>query len=184
MAGVDPQVAQKQLDKANLLTGITGAFGAVGALVTGLGAYNNALSRATVYAANAAVIRATIPQAQAAGAQQVDFIREDTAQLISAQRAALAANGIVVDQDTGLDAMIQAAGVGAKDVMTAVQNSRNEILKLRNQANQAEYEAKLAKREGRASILEGVGKAGMTILGAASTIAYRNTRMTPVGAPK
>lgn len=181
MAGVDPNEAQKQLDRANLLTGLTGAFGAVGSIVTGLGAYNNALARATVYKANAAVIRATIPLAQAAGNQQVDLIREDTAQLISAQRAALAANGIVVDQDTGLDAMVQAAGIGAKDVVTAIQNSRNEVIRLRNQAAQADYEAKLARREGRASILEGIGKAGMTILGAASTIADRNKKMTPVG---
>lgn len=181
MAGVDPKKAQEQLDRANLLTGLSGAFGAVGSLVTGLGAYNNALARATVYAANAAVIRASIPQTQAAANQQVDFIREDTAQLISAQRAALAANGVVVDQDTGLDAMVQAAGIGARDVMTAIQNSRNEVIKIRNQAAQADYEAKLSRREGRASIFEGIGKAGMTILGTASTIADNNKRF---GSPK
>jgi hypothetical protein len=174
MAGVDPIEAQKKLDRANLLTGVTGALGVVGSLVTGYSAYKTALARAAVYSANAANIRATVPLVQRAGSLEVDALQQETGQLLSAQRAAMAANGIVVDMDTGLDAAVQAAGVGARDAVLALQNTQNEILKLRNQANQAEFEAAMAKREGKGSVIEAVGKAGMTILGTASTIADRN----------
>lgn len=174
MASPNPQVAQKELDRANLLTGLSGFFGATGAIVKGISGYQSALARATVYSANAAVIRAAIPQQQRAGDQQVDAIREDTAQLLANQRAALAANGVVVDQDTALDALIQAAGVGTRDVVISIHNSRQEIAKMQNQANQQEFEAQLSKREGKGSIISGLGDAATTILGAASTISNRN----------
>ena len=165
---------KERLDRANLLTGVTGALGAVGSLVTGYSAYKTALARAAVYSANAANIRATIPNVQRAGAMEVDALQQETGQLLAAQRAAMAANGIVVDMDTGLDAAVQAAGVGARDAVLAIQNTQNEILKLRNKANQEEFEAAMAKREGKGSVIAGLGKAGMSILGAATTIADRN----------
>jgi hypothetical protein len=113
---------------------------------------------------------------QAQSAQRVDIIRQETGQFIASQRAALAANGIVVDQDTGLEAAVQAAGIGARQVVEALQASRSEIADIQNRANMQDFEAKMAKREGKGQLISGVLGAGQTILGAASTISANNKR--------
>lgn len=170
------QEAQRQLTRMNTLTGLSAGAKALGSLATGVSSYRTAVQRAAVYSANAASIRATIPFVQEAAGQRVDILRQETGQFIADQRAALAANGVVVDQDTGLEAMVQAAGIGAREVVQSLQASRNEILDLRNRAANQEFEAKMAKRQGQADLIKGIGAAGETLLGAASTISANNKK--------
>ena len=54
--------------------------------------------------------------------------REATAKLIGRQRAVLAANGVVVDQDSALDVTNETAGLGALDRLTIRSNASNESL--------------------------------------------------------
>lgn len=164
------------LNRLNMLTGAAGAFSAVGSLVSGYSAYQTAVGRAAIYSTNANMLRAAVPQEQEVASQNVNAIQQDTARLIAGQRAALAANGIIVDQDTGLDALVQAAGAGARDVVVALNNSQTRIAKLRAEAAQAEMEAAASKRQGTAGLFEGIGKAGLSILSTASSISQNNTR--------
>jgi len=170
-----------QVERANLFTAIGAGMSALGSIFEGVSVYKTAAGRASVYSANAASLRAAIPDYQQAADQGVDTVRQDTANLVSAQRAALAANGVVVDQDTALEALIQASSVGARDVVIALQNSRKEIADLQNRANMQDFEAKLAKREGKGGLLSAVGKAGKTVLGAYDTISSRNSKFVTGG---
>lgn len=166
--------AQEQLDRANRLAAMSAGVSVLGTLAQGVSSYRTASQRAAVYQMDAAAIRAAIPYERAEADATVQAIRQDTANLISQQRAALAANGIVVDQDSALEAMVGAAGQGAKDVVLALQASQQRVDQLRNTAAQKEFQAKVEKRAGTASVLGSVGGAGLTILKAVDAIRQNN----------
>jgi hypothetical protein len=66
--------------------------------------------------------------------------------------------------------VVQTAGLGARQVVEALQASRNEVEQTRVKVQQQEFEAKQAKKQGTAGLIGGLFKAGESILGAASTI--------------
>lgn len=167
---------KSSLSRLNMLTGAAGAFSAASSVVSGYSAYQTAVGKAAIYSTNANLIRAAIPQEREVAAQNVNALQQDTAQLIANQRAALAANGIMVDQNTGLDALVQAAGAGARDVVIALNNSQTRIAKLQTEATQASMEAAASKRQGTASLLESMGKAGLSVLSTASSVSENNLR--------
>ena len=168
--------AQRQLARQNLMTGLGAGFKALGSIASGVSSYRTSVARAAVYQSNAALLRASIPQVQKEYDQKVDIIRQETGQFIANQRAAMAANGIVVDQDTGLEAMVQTAGIGARQVVEALQAARQEVANIQNKANMQDFEARLAKRQGKGDAIRGVFGAAETILGAAQTISAANQR--------
>lgn len=167
---VQQEKASNQLWWANTLTGVSASAKALASIAEGVSTYNNAMSRSAIYSANAASLRATIPYVQQQTEQKVGILQQETGQFIASQRAAMASAGIVVDQDTGLEAMVQSAGIGAREVVLALQASRQEIANIQNRANQQDFEAAQAKREAKAATVKGIFGVGTTILGAAKEI--------------
>ena len=172
----DRQKAADQLRKANILAGVGAGAKALASIGGGLSSYNTALGRQAVYSMNAASLRATIPYIQEQASQKVNILQQETSQFIGAQRAALAANGIVVDQDTGLEAAVQAAGIGARDVVAALDAARNEVANVQNRAAAQEEEARQAVKQGKGDVLKGLFSAGESILAGANTISKNNQR--------
>lgn len=167
---------QEQLERANRMTLLGAGFSALGSIGAGVSARSTAFGRAAVYASNAASIRASLPFLKQAYGEEVSRSQEETAQLVSEQRAALAANGIVVDQDTALEAMLQTSSIGAREVVLLLQRSRQEVASRENEANQQDFQSSVAKREGKAALLKGLGGAAQTLLGAADTISQRTKK--------
>ncbi len=170
------QQAERDRVRSNLLTGLGAGVRALGAVGAGVSSYNTAVGRAAIYSTNAASLQASIPLAQEAGASRVAALQQETGQLIASQRAAMAANGVVVDQDTGLEVMIQTAGIGARQVVQELEASRAEVQNIRARIAQQEQEAKAARREGIGSAIGSLFSAGETLLGAASTISNTNKK--------
>lgn len=165
---------KKQLKRANTLTAVGTGFTALGAIGEGISTQRSAALRAAVLQQNAAANRVAAEDARARGATTADEIRKTTRQRIAEQRAALAANGVVVDQDTALDLVTETAGIGAVDAITALNNAEQEAAQFLRQASIQEQEAKLERRSGLFGAISSVFGAGQTILTGASTIGARN----------
>lgn len=172
--------AERQRKRANMLTAVSGGLSAIGSLAEGVSSYKTAQARAAVYASNAVALASTIPFIREQGAQRATIIQQETADFVGRQRAAMAANGIVVGQDTALEAVVQSGGLGARQVVESLEATRNEIEQTRSKIRQQEAEAANAKREGKAGLVSGLFKTANTILGAASTIDQTNQRYRPV----
>jgi hypothetical protein len=168
--------AERQRQRANTLTTISGGFSALGSLAEGVSDFKSAQARAAVYAANAVSLASAIPFMREQGVQRASIIQQETADFIGRQRAAMAANGIVVDQDTALEAVVQSGGLGARQVVESLEATRNEIEQQRTKIREQEAKAANERREGLGGLVRNVFKAGNTILGAASTIRDTNER--------
>lgn len=166
-----------KLDKANALTILGAGAQATKSLISGVGDYQDALARSAVAAQNAISYRYAAELAAQRGKESVVDINLKTQQLLGAQRAALAANGVVVDTGTSVEVAAQAAGIGASDAMAALNKARQEAAAFLTRANASDAEAYNAKRSGRSSLVGALLGAGTSILGAASTISNRNSSM-------
>jgi len=97
----------------------------------------------------------------------------ETKQLIGRQRAALAGNGVVVDQDSALEITGDTAEMGKWDELTIRSNAEREALGYEAQGMNAGAEAGLALARGQsASSAATLGMAG-TFLTGAGTVAGR-----------
>lgn len=161
---------QEKLESANRRTLLGAGVEALGQIGTGVAAYRSATLRSTILKQNAESKRVAAEDAIIRGRREAGEERVKTAQTIGAQRAALAANGIVVDEDTALDLITDTAGIGALDALTALKNAEKEAAKLIRAAELDIVEAKVEKGIGRAEAFGALGRAGRTILGATRTI--------------
>lgn len=93
------------------------------------------------------------------GNKEADIKRKQTKQVIASQRAALAAQGIEVNEDTALQIQQDTAGLGAEDVQTIKNNAWREAWGYKVQAldysGQAKYAKNSAKFNSRQTILTG-----------------------------
>ena len=93
------------------------------------------------------------------GVKEADVKRKQTKQIIASQRAALAAQGVDVNQDTALQIQEDTAGLGAEDVQTIKNNAWREAWGYKVQAldysSQAKYASNTANFNSRQTILTG-----------------------------
>lgn len=82
------------------------------------------------------------------GRERAQQIQVETAQLIGQQRAALAANGIALNQGTAVDLVTESAGLGAVDALTAIANSEREARQLLSEAEGDRFKAGLVEQQG------------------------------------
>lgn len=154
-------------------TALGGGLEFAGQLGNGIDAQNQSAYKAAVLRNNALIAnenaRAALERGQIAAQEK----QVETQQTIGLQKATLAAHGIVVNQDTGLDLSIDAARLGKLDELTILRNAEREALAYKMQGINFTSEAKAAKSEGRSGMLAGlIGGAG-TLINTASTVASK-----------
>lgn len=121
-----------------------------GAALSILGAYQKSKSDKKAYDYQAQVDQ---NNAGLAGMQARDAIQRGeinasnqrirTAQLIGTQRAAMAANGVALDEGSPLRVLDDTAFMGEKDALTILDNSNREAWAIRNQATNYSNNANL-----------------------------------------
>ncbi len=126
--------------------------------------------RSSVLRADAQNIRRTAKLARREGRQAAQQVQAETAQLIGRQRAALAANGFVLDEGTALDLVIETAGLGALDAVTAIANAERRAAQLINESRAAEFKAGLQEQSADQSLLGGISAVGSILTGTARNL--------------
>ena len=108
---------------------------------------------------NAKLAELNAQDAMRRGEKEAKKIRKQTKQVVGAQRAALAAQGIDVDVDTGADIQESAEVIGRLDEETVRTNARKEAFGLKVAAEDLRGQAGLtrfaAKSKARTSLLTG-----------------------------
>ncbi len=160
-----------------------GALEAGGQIGAGFAAKGSAAYEAAVLQNNAYIANMNAQAAIERGRAAEQESQVSTAQTIGTQRATLAAHGVVVDQDTGLDLQVDAARLGKIDQMTIRRNAEREALAYKMQGQNFNLQAKAAKQSGKNAMLAGlIGGAG-SLIGTAGTVASKwatyNSQQTP-----
>lgn len=157
----------------------------VAGLATGvMGSYQQSKAQQSAYEYQAAVNRNNAQyaewQAQDAlqrGATAEQNQRLKTAQLKSAQRARLAANGVVIDEGSALNLLDDTDYMGERDALTIRDNAKREAWGARVQAGNYSNDAGMLSA--RADAESPAGAAFGTLLTGAGSVAdswYRRTR--------
>lgn len=127
-------------------------------------AYQEAVARNNkIYAERAA------QDAEARGKQQEEQQRIQTQQMIGRQRAALASNGVLVDEGTSLDLIGDTAMFGELDALNIRGNAQREALGYRQAGSNFDQQAYLASQSGRGYGWDVAG----TALGGAGSVASK-----------
>jgi hypothetical protein len=155
------------------LTGLSAGVGAYGAIAQGQAARQEARYQSAVLKNNAISAENAAKDAEVRGRNEELKQRLRTKQLIGRQRAVLAANGVVVDQDSALDITADTAMLGELDALTIRDNARREAMLLRAQGSQFRSDADFARLRGRAANTSGLFTAGATLLGGAGSVASK-----------
>lgn len=154
------------------------ALSAVGTAVGAAGAYQQGQAASASAAYQAAVMRNNQILAERAAQDAIDRgkvaeqrQRQQTKALIGRQRAILAANGVLIDQDSALDITTDTAGIGELDALTIRSNAEREALGFRSQGMNFAAEAGLADARGSAARSAGLTDAFGTALSGAGAVA-------------
>lgn len=149
---------------------IGGGITAVGQIQQGQAAKQQAAYQAAVARNNAIIAQRQADDARARGEAEARKQALRTRQLIGRQRATLAANGVLVDQDSALDITSDTAALGKLDELTIRSNAEREALGF--QAQQANFlsDAGLADATGRASVDAARSAAFGTLLTTAGSV--------------
>jgi hypothetical protein len=155
------------------MTGYSAVTGAQGAYAQGdaarqFGQYQSAVARNNAIIAERAATNARERGAEAARQSDVK-----TKQLIGRQRAVLASNGVLVDQDSALDITSDTAALGRMDALTLKGNAEREAIGYETQAGNYQSEAQMALLKGDAAYAAGVYGGNTTLLSGIGTVAAR-----------
>lgn len=144
---------------------------------TVLGAYgqvqqSQAQAKADRYNASVAAMNAEIENKKAKdaierGAQEEQQKRQQTAQLMGRQRAAMAANGVDLTFGSPLDTLIDTAKLGETDALNIRTNSYREAYEYRTQSANSSSQAEMYKAKAKSDTAGGYIGAIGTILGGA-----------------
>lgn len=102
------------------------AIGLVGGMMQGKQQQAQAESQATALRRNALYMGNAANDARVRGMKEADWSRVETQQMIGTQRAAMAASGGVVDQDTNALIQQDTAQLGELDALTISNNAARE----------------------------------------------------------
>lgn len=161
------------------------AYGALILAAAGTAATIDANNKNAEYQSEQAAEDAKAQRNQADQAKQIGNIDEErrlrqVRQMVGAQRAAAAANGLDPNEGTPLDLQTQTAGIGAEDAMTLRLNAMRQAWGLEVGAvNSMNYGAAAkvnAKNQNTGTLLTGLGQA------ANAYSAYRKPSTTPATA--
>lgn len=146
------------------------AIGAVSGLMQGQQQKAEANSQASALRRNAMYMQNAADDAKARGIIESDWSRVETQQLIGTQRAAMAASGGVVDQDSNALLQQDAAQLGELDALTISNNAAREAYGYEVDASDKRLTARNLKAQGdkapMTSMLGGaIGGAGSSFSG-------------------
>lgn len=137
-----------------------------GAAAQAQGAYQAAVARN-----NSILAERQAADALARGRIAEDKQRDQTEQLLGRQRAALAANGVVVDQGSALDITSDTAEIGELDALTVRSNAQREALGYRTQGANYIADASLSELRGASASSAARLQGTATLIGGAGTVA-------------
>lgn len=147
------------------------AIGGYGMVKQGQSANKQAQYSATISRRNAVMAERAAVDALDKGTRDEASIRMQYKQLKGRQRAAFAANGVVVDQGSALDIVMDTVALGEYDAITTRNNAAKEAFNLREQGDQFNSQAWMQTLAGRDAQTAGYIGAGSTLLSGASTVA-------------
>lgn len=131
-----------------------GTLAIVAGGVKGLSTYSAGKVNSDISAYNAKVQAGLAKDAEARGVETERRLRLRTRQVIGAQRAGLAAQGIDINSGTALDVQADAAYVGELDALTARNNAELEAYGFKVQEQAYKMQGALDKQGG---LLGGIG---------------------------
>lgn len=164
------QGAEGSVGAAKGLTAVSGIIGSVAQIKNGLAEKRAAQARSNIMQRDAENRKQVANVLRQQGREQAQQIQIETAQLIGQQRAALAANGIVLDEGTAMDLVVETAGLGAVDAITAIANAEREAAQLINEADVEMMKARLVEQEGRNLFAGSFASAGQSLAATARTM--------------
>lgn len=145
------------------------AIGAVSGMMQGQAQQSQANSQAAALRRNAVYLGNAAADARVRGMQKADWKRVEGQQLIGTQRAAMAANGGMVDQDTNALLQQDTAQLAEFDALTISNNAAREAYGYEVQQSDALRTAKTVKAQGNkavmSSVLGGALQGGMSSFG-------------------
>lgn len=154
----------------SLLGSLGSAFGATQQGQAGSDKYKFA---AAVYRNNKLIADQAAQDAIRQGQETAQASQLKTAATIGQQRAALAANGIQVDTDTAVEAMVDAARIGNMDQETIQRNAERQALALKLQGVGYELQAQMYDRAAKDSRQAGNIGGITSLLGGAGNVASK-----------
>lgn len=169
-----PSPSDDRLTLANSLELVRTGVNAVGSIWGGFASNESSQTRAGILRYNAATYRQSANEILEVGDFNAEQIRFQTREMIGRQRAALAANGIVLDQDTAADLISETAGVGAVDALIVIANAEREAIQTMRRAGMQDLEAGYESRIGEAQIRRGFGEAAIDAVEGLQRINQRN----------
>lgn len=146
-------------------------IGAQGSIQSGNANASAAQYQAGIARNNALIAEQNAQYASQAGRSQESASRQKTAQLIGAQRAAMAANGIDIGSGTPLRIQGDTAAVGELDALTLRNNAARAAYGYRSQAGDFTASAGLLDRQADNYRRAGSIRAMTSIVGGASSVA-------------
>ena len=172
---------KEMLDRANRKTQIGAGLKTIGSIAGTIASTKSAGVRSAIYRQNENTLRVAAEDTRIRGSQEYQELRKGTALLIGEQKAALAANGILVSGDSAIDLFGQTAGIGAMDALEALDNAEKKARGLLREAELEKTRSELEDSKGTQELLTGLAEAGSTILNSASTINKRNKKFKVKG---
>lgn len=169
-----PSPSNNNLSLTNTLDLISTGVQAVGSVWSGFAQNESSEVRSGLLRYNAATYRQSAADILQIGDFNAQQRMEEARQLIGTQRVALAANGIVLDQDTALDLVSETAGVGAVDALLEIANAERQAIEVMRRANIQDQEAGLEDAIGDAQINRGFGDASLRLVQGVQSINQRN----------
>lgn len=146
------------------------AVAAAGSIVSGVNQSRQYSYQAKIAQQNAALDRKAAEDARARGAIEEARQYRKNAQLLGAQRAALAANGLEVDFGSAADLQTDTKTIGWEDAQTIRENAIRESKGYEISASNNVGKAASAKAAGSAAMIGSIFDAGSTILSGASQV--------------
>lgn len=159
-----------------------GALGASGALLQGIGGYQQAAFQASVARTNAGIETQNAEQAQTAGAYEEGVSKLKTGQAITDQKAQQAASGVDVNVGSPVAVRETTANVGALDAAMIHYNAARQSQASLTQAASYKAQAGLDKAVGYGELASGGFKAADSILGSARSIGSKYAQYQLSGA--
>jgi len=154
--------------------GVASGIQAAGMGMSAMGAYNQAMTQkatlgyeSAVASNNAQIANYQAQTEQAIGAQQENAQQQKTANMMGAQRATMAANGIDLGQGSASDILTSTQFMGERDALTIRDNTARQAWAYNMNAQNYRGEAATDRAMGSA-ISPGVGAAASLLTGAAS----------------